>query len=151
MFLVRFIRVDAKPTEEYPYRTQEEAEKHFSLFLNDDSGLYKNISIYDDVRNQTAKILRFKGNKPAGVFCNHDCVRLNREFAEPEELHNLYAIINLNEETDRAEISCLTSGLTIPPVETVGLWMIRTVGTTLEDILNAGGFPESVSNILEMN
>ena len=139
MYIVRFMRRDNKPVEEYPYRTLEEAEKHFSLFLNDDSALYKNISIYDDVRNLTAKILRFKDGRPDGVFSLHDCVRLNSQYARSEELHDLYAITNLNELTDRAVITCLTSKMVLAPSETVGLEMIHTVGTTLEDINSVAG------------
>lgn len=141
MFIVRFTRADKKPAEEYPYRTREEAEKHFNMFLNDDSGLYRNVCIYDDVRNTVEKILRFAEGKPVDVFRLKDCVRLNREFAKPEELHNLYAIVNLNETTERAQIACLTTNMAIPPVETVGLEMIRPVGTTLDDILQSANDP----------
>ena len=137
MFIVQFNRADGKQPELYPYRTREEAQKHFDAFLTDDSGLYKNISIYDDVRQFVVKILRFHNGKPDKVFALNDCVRLNREYTSPGEEHDLYAIVNLNDVTDRADIACLTSKLSIPPRETVGLWMIRPVGTTVDDILSA--------------
>lgn len=45
MYLVRFIRMDGGPDEEYYYRTAELARHHFSLFREDDSGLYTRIEL----------------------------------------------------------------------------------------------------------
>ena len=45
MYIVRFVRQDGKPDEEYYYRSLEDAEYHFHLFDADDSGLYRRISI----------------------------------------------------------------------------------------------------------
>lgn len=47
LYVVRFIRYDGKPDEEYVYRTYEDALAHYSLFKNDDSGLYEKIEIID--------------------------------------------------------------------------------------------------------
>ena len=44
-YIVRFIRVDCGPDEEYYYHTEQEASAHFNLFLDDDSKLYKRIEI----------------------------------------------------------------------------------------------------------
>lgn len=44
-WLVRFVRKDGKPDEEYYYNTKEEAEYHRNLFQDDDSGLYEKIEI----------------------------------------------------------------------------------------------------------
>ncbi len=44
-YVVRFIRKDKKPTEEFAYHTYEEAFVHLALFRNDDSGLYERIEI----------------------------------------------------------------------------------------------------------
>ena len=43
MIAVRFVRRDGKPDEEYWYRSFVDAETHFRLFLDDDSGLYDEI------------------------------------------------------------------------------------------------------------
>lgn len=45
MFIVRFVRKDGKPDEEYYYHTLQEAEAHKHLFDDDDSDLYKRIEI----------------------------------------------------------------------------------------------------------
>ena len=37
LWIVRFVRKDGKPDEEYYYRSLAEAEHHKNLFLNDDS------------------------------------------------------------------------------------------------------------------
>lgn len=41
MYIVRFVRKDGKADEEYYYQSLNDAEYHFHLFDNDDSGLYK--------------------------------------------------------------------------------------------------------------
>ena len=46
MFAVMFERKDCQPNEIYFYHTREDAAYHFSLFCNDDSGLYSKISIF---------------------------------------------------------------------------------------------------------
>lgn len=48
LYIVRFIRKDGKPNEEYYYPLIEQAEEHFFLFLNDDSELYSRIELLDD-------------------------------------------------------------------------------------------------------
>ena len=48
LWIVRFVRKDGKPDEEYYYRSLAEAEHHKNLFLNDDSGLYERIEIISD-------------------------------------------------------------------------------------------------------
>ena len=42
-YIVRFIRVDGRPNEEYYYMRKEDAIYHYRLFLDDDSGLYSKI------------------------------------------------------------------------------------------------------------
>ena len=44
-YIVRFIRKDDKPVEEFFYHTYEEAFVHLALFRNDDSGLYRRTEI----------------------------------------------------------------------------------------------------------
>lgn len=44
-YIVRFIRKDDKPVEEFFYRTFEEAFMHLALFRDDNSGIYKRIEI----------------------------------------------------------------------------------------------------------
>lgn len=48
MWIVRYIRKDAKPDEEYFYHSQGEAEYHRDLFQNDDSGLYEKIEVINE-------------------------------------------------------------------------------------------------------
>lgn len=42
-YIVRFIRKDGKPVEEFFYHTYEEAFVHLALFRDDDSGIYRRI------------------------------------------------------------------------------------------------------------
>ena len=44
-YIVKFIRKDALPDEEYIYPDRQDAEHHFNLFRHDDSGLYKKIEM----------------------------------------------------------------------------------------------------------
>ena len=45
VYIVSFIRNDGKADEEYYYPILEDAKYHFSLFVNDTSGLYEKIII----------------------------------------------------------------------------------------------------------
>lgn len=135
MFITRFIRTDEKLEENYYYQTFEEAERHLYLFDNDDSGLYRNISVLDDKEGKVLIVLLFKNGKICDSFKEGDCVRLNKEFCEPGEEQYIFAIRNLNEATERATIYCLNSTLTLGSSESVGLEMIHTIGTTIDDIL----------------
>ena len=44
-YIVRFIRKDDKPVEEFFYHTYEEAFVLLALFRDDDSGIYRRIEI----------------------------------------------------------------------------------------------------------
>ena len=53
-YIVRFIRVDGKPDEEYYFNTLQEAQAHKELFDDDDSGLYTRIEIESITASRTA-------------------------------------------------------------------------------------------------
>ncbi len=44
-FFVRFVRHDGKPDEEYFYRAAGDAQRHFDMFADDESGLYEKIEV----------------------------------------------------------------------------------------------------------
>ena len=46
-YIVRFIRKDDRPVEEFFYHTFEDATSHLLLFRDDDSDLYARIEIID--------------------------------------------------------------------------------------------------------
>ena len=46
-FVVRFVRRDRKPSEDYYYHSYVDAEHHLRLFEGDDSGLYDRIVLMD--------------------------------------------------------------------------------------------------------
>lgn len=45
LYIVRFVRADAQPDEEYYYHDLEQAKVHLKLFEDDDSGLYRRIEL----------------------------------------------------------------------------------------------------------
>lgn len=45
MYIVRFVRADRQPCEEYQYLNKNDAMYHFSLFEEDDSCLYSSIEV----------------------------------------------------------------------------------------------------------
>ncbi len=45
MYIVRFIRNDEKPNEDYYYISRENAQNHFDLYSQDESKLYRRIMI----------------------------------------------------------------------------------------------------------
>ena len=52
-YIVQFVRKDGQPNEEYIYPDKAEAEKHFRLFRNDDSGLYTEICLLSWIGDDT--------------------------------------------------------------------------------------------------
>lgn len=45
MYLLKFVRRDRQPNEEYFYNNQQDAEYHMNLFRDDDSELYCRIEL----------------------------------------------------------------------------------------------------------
>ena len=56
MYIVRFVRVDSNPDEEYQYHNESAAMYHFSLFEDDDSGLYSLIEVVNILGSQEVQI-----------------------------------------------------------------------------------------------
>ena len=59
-YIVQFVRRDWQPNEEYIYYTREEAEQHFRLFRNDDSGLYKEICLLSWIGDDTTLLQKIE-------------------------------------------------------------------------------------------
>ncbi len=59
LWIVRFVRKDGKPDEEYYYHSLAKAEYHRDLFLNDDSGLYEKIEIINENSKEVTMELNF--------------------------------------------------------------------------------------------
>ena len=61
MYMVRFIRQDGQPNEEYFYNNQLDAEHHLNLFRNDDSNLYDRIELLriENVRETMIEAIQF--------------------------------------------------------------------------------------------
>ena len=53
MFIVRFVRKDGHPNEDYYYHLARDALEHFLLFENDDSNLYKEVSAIMEKREDS--------------------------------------------------------------------------------------------------
>ena len=58
MFVVRFIRKDGMPNEEFYYQKIEDALYHFSLFEKDDSQLYSLVDVVHIVQRQEQQIAK---------------------------------------------------------------------------------------------
>ena len=52
-YIVQFMRKDGQPNDEYIYSDKIDAEKHFRLFRNDDSGLYTEVCLLSWQGNDT--------------------------------------------------------------------------------------------------
>ena len=136
MYMVKFIRKDTKPDEDYFYSNQTDAGAHIELFLNDDSNLYKAIVLSNESENCVQQILLFDENGHATSFKERDIVRLRTSFCGSDaERRHLYTIENINDRTMRCSISCLNCNTPIPVSEVVGLNMLSPVGMTLDKII----------------
>jgi len=58
MYIVRFVRVDGCPNEEYQYHDEEAAVYHLSLFEDDDSNLYSLIEVVKVLGSQEVQIAK---------------------------------------------------------------------------------------------
>lgn len=58
-YIVRFVRKDNKPVEEFFYHTFEAATSHFLLFKDDDSDLYMRIEIVEGTTEKVVSIRDF--------------------------------------------------------------------------------------------
>ena len=58
MYIVRFVRVGSNPDEEYQYHNESAAMYHFSLFEDDDSGLYSLIEVVNILGSQEVQIAK---------------------------------------------------------------------------------------------
>ena len=59
LWIVKFVRKDGKPDEEYYYHSLAKAEYHRDLFLNDDPGLYEKIEIINENSKEVTMELNF--------------------------------------------------------------------------------------------
>lgn len=125
MYITRFLKTN-DGNEDYLYKTEKEARNHLELFLNDDSGLYRNISVIDDdISMRILCILPFKNGIPGDLINAGDIVRLKEEYSHPEERTNLYVVKNMNEQSENIQIMCITSDMVLKPIETVKIDMIE--------------------------
>ena len=58
MYVVRFCRKDGQPSEEYLYQGMVDAMYHFSLFEEDDSGLYSCIEVAEICENSELSLVK---------------------------------------------------------------------------------------------
>jgi len=126
-YIVRFIRADKAPTEEYFYASRADADKHLDTFRDDDSGLYRFIAILNDETRTVERILVFENGRCREDMCDRDIVRLRSGFRRPEEAKFLFCVSNIHEELGHCLITILNGGLTLPSSESVGLEMIDRV------------------------
>ena len=58
MYIVRFIRRDGRPDEDYYYQTLSAAQYHLHLFANDESNLYSSIVLFEAITlNQETRVI----------------------------------------------------------------------------------------------
>lgn len=127
MYITRFTTV-AKETQDYYYQNVEDAEKHLNLFLDDDSGLYRNICVLDAESNTVLGILPFSDGKPQKLIVHGSTVKIKPEWCSEGEEKYIFRVSNIHEELENAVITCLNSLMTIKPSEIVGIEMIMPVG-----------------------
>lgn len=131
MFITRFTRADKdKTAEDYLYHTEKEAKDHLLLFVDNDSGLYRNIAVIDD-RNYVLHILPFIDGKPQDMISTGSCVKLRPEYARPKEIErdDIYVVSNINEWSGRINITCITTDMVLKPTETVDIEMVYLMDT----------------------
>ena len=123
MYITRFTTV-SNETQDYYYHNVEDAEKHLSLFLDDNSKLYRNICVFDDEKSTVLGILPFKDGKPQKIIVHGSTVKIKPEWCSPGEEKYISRVSNIHEQLEHACITCLNSIMTIKPSEIVGIDMV---------------------------
>lgn len=126
MYITRFTTVNNE-TQDYAYHEVEDADNHLKLFVNDDSGLYRNICVFDDEHATVLGILPFKDGKPQKLIVHGSTVKIKPEWCSPGEEKYIFKVYNIHEQLERARISCLNSSLTLGSCEDVDLDMIEPI------------------------
>lgn len=127
MYLTRFNRADGK-IENHQHKTKEEAITHLKRFINDNSGMYRNVAVMDDDPSMRILcILPFHDEKAGRIINNGDIVRLRKEYSRLEERKDLYVVKNINDWSENIQIMCITSNMCLKPIETVKVEMIEPV------------------------
>ena len=124
MFITRFVKADGSPNEDYYYHSSQEAVDHMNLFQNDDSGLYKNISVLNEKTNTVICILPFAGGIPKEVIREGSIVRFDHRYCTEGERKYLFVVRNINESSEKLVITCINSKMAISPSEDVGIEMV---------------------------
>lgn len=125
--------------ETYYYRNKKEAEAHLEMFKDDDSGIYRTISLINSQKNEVYRILYFEGHSDICTLdlSKDDIVKLKAVFcASSEELKHFYSVKNINDNSCSCEICCLNSKLSLGSIERVGLEMICLTGKKMSDLVN---------------
>lgn len=123
MYVTRFTTA-SKEKQDYYYHDFCDAEKHLNMFLNDDSGLYRNICVYDDETNTVLCILPFKDGKPRELIYHGGLVKIRPEWCSPGEEKYRFRVSNIHEQLENACITRLSSIMIIKSSEIVGIDMI---------------------------
>lgn len=126
MDIVRFIRKDNKPNEDYYYHEEIQAKKHFESFKDDNSGLYSRIELLREFKSGNGSyiidVIAF--DIP---FKNGDLVKLVRKWSRPAERKYIYVVANVNELTQRCDIRAVNSNMILVGTETVSFEMIEKI------------------------
>jgi len=128
MYEVRFIKRNKEENEVYTYHNGEDALNHYKLFLDDDSCLYKNISVMDVDHSTILYFMNFNDDGSVNKTLFNGCyVKLNKKWCRPEEERFRYKVSNINEETERCLITMLNPKSILGSSEYVGIEMIDIV------------------------
>lgn len=126
-YCVRFVRKDGQPNEEYFYSDIWSAKDHLKKFINDDSGLYRTVSLLDVKSNTVLSLLYFENGIYQYQIKIDSFVRLKPDYCSAAERHYIYIVTNINEATERCNIVCASSTGSLLSSEAVGLEMITPV------------------------
>lgn len=126
MYLTRITRTDGQ-VRTYVYEDIEDAVKQVSQYSHNAAGIYKNVAVLHVETTTVLAMQSFRDEKPGDIIAVGSIVQLKDEYCKPEELRYVYEVVNLNEATEHVEIKCLNSLMTLQPIETVSVEMIRLI------------------------
>ena len=122
MFIVRTIDI-TNTINDIDFNNKDDA---FDYYQSVSKNGLRSISVLD---KETSTVLYIKvfDDDTTCELKDGELVRLKPEYRTENEAHYVFAVSDINENTERCSITCMNGTMMIPSKETVSIDMIKTV------------------------
>lgn len=126
-YSLRFISNEYILRNEIFFDNKDKAEQKLEEYINDKSGDFRYIALFNNPKATVEKMLHFENGKFRAKFGDWDIVGLREGFYEAGEKENVYCITNMDEIHGQCLIVAINDNLAIGSAETVGIDMVNFI------------------------